>query len=323
MTILSTVFNIIPADSVGRYHVLQAILNVVRSSSSFEAIRPQLDSIESWLGSWKLDDNKKRELYIQISDVAKDAGEESIAYRFTITALRTFNADTASSADSEKLALVALKAALENPSHFDFQDLTSLDAIQALSKSNPEQFELLELFTSESLEEFNDFKSEHEGWIEKSGLNKTALDRKMRLLTLASLAAGSGQSRSLPYEKIAKALEIPVEDVELWVIDVIRAGLVEGKLSQLNKTFLIHRSTYRVFGENQWREIASRLDMWKRSLTGVLGVITQEKSAFTATKEQEQKEIEAKLNGGNQGGRGDYRSRQQQQPRPQEIEAAE
>ena len=73
----------------------------------------------------------------------------------------------------------------------------------------------------------------------------------------------------------------------MWVIDVIRAGLVEGKLSQLNQTFLIHRSTYRVFGENQWREVASRLDMWRNSLHGVLEVIQQEKQRFLQEKEDE------------------------------------
>ena len=88
----------------------------------------------------------------------------------------------------------------------------------------------------------------------------------------------------------------------MWVIDVIRAGLVEGKLSQLNQTFLIHRATYRVFGENQWREVASRLDMWRNSLTGVLGVIRQEKENFILQKEQELRDAENKATQAAQGG---------------------
>lgn len=63
----------------------------------------------------------------------------------------------------------------------------------------------------------------------------------------------------------------------MWVIDVIRAGLVEGKLSQLNQTFLIHRSTYRVFGEKQWREVGARLNIWRDSLRNVLGVLRAER----------------------------------------------
>ena len=314
-------FNIIPEDSASRYNVLLAMLSIVKSSSSFDTIRPQLDSLDGWFAAWGVSEAKKRALYQEVCEIARDAGEDDLAYQYQITALRTFTSETASSSDARKLALEALKVALEAPNHFDFQDLTALDAIQALRRSDSVYFELLELFTSESLDELNDFKDEHEGWIEKEGLDKQALDRKMRLLTLASLAASTGQSRVLPYANVAKALQIPEDEVEMWVIDVIRAGLVEGKLSQLNKTFLIHRSTYRVFGDNQWREIAARLDMWKTSLTGVLGVIRQEKASFAAAKEQEKKELEARLNGATQNQAGNagsgYRNRQ---PRTQEVE---
>jgi translation initiation factor 3 subunit M len=125
----------------------------------------------------------------------------------------------------------------------------------------------------------------------------------MRLLTLASIAASTGQTRALPYAHIAKALQIPAEDVEMWVIDVIRAGLVEGKLSQLNQTFLIHRSTYRVFGENQWREVASRLDMWRNSLMGVLQVISAEKTRFYQEKEEELRQADQKMENATRGPR--------------------
>jgi translation initiation factor 3 subunit M len=91
-------------------------------------------------------------------------------------------------------------------------------------------------------------------------------------LTLASLAA-SAPGRELPYSIITRRLHIPSEEVELWVIDVIRAGLVEGKLSQLNQTFLIHRSTYRSFGTSEWEEIGVRLESWKQSLRNILEVV--------------------------------------------------
>ena len=83
----------------------------------------------------------------------------------------------------------------------------------------------------------------------------------------------------------------------MWVIDVIRAGLVEGKLSQLNQTFLIHRSTYRVFGEKQWTEVQGRLDTWRSSLEGVLAVVRLEREKVLREKERELKEMEGRANG--------------------------
>lgn len=293
LSVLTTIFNILPADSVSRYHVFLASLRVVRSSSFFESLKQQLKNIDTWIAQWDVDEEAQRKLFLAVSDAAQDNGENELAYKYLIRALRTIESEQASTPEARDLSIRALKTALTHPAHYDFQDLTALDSVQALRKSDPLHFELLEIFTSEHLEEFNDFKDTNPDFIAKEQLDADALNRKMRLLTLASLAA-TNQARSLPYAHIAKALQIPAEEVELWVIDVIRAGLVEGKLSQLNQTFLIHRSTYRVFGENQWREVASRLDMWRNSLTGVLGVIRQEKENFILQKEQEMRDAEAK-----------------------------
>lgn len=162
--------------------------------------------------------------------------------------------------------------------------------------------------SEKELEDYNDFRDEHDGFIEEEGLDNSKIHRKMRLLTLASLAA-STSSRELEYKRIAKALQVPSEDVEMWVIDVIRAGLVEGKLSQQKQMFLVHRTTYRVFGEKQWREVATRLDSWKESLRGVLEVVRRERQAAEKQKEHEMKEIERKANGqqGMGGGRRNYK----------------
>ncbi|OJD32709.1 eukaryotic translation initiation factor 3 subunit m [Diplodia corticola] len=306
LSVLTTIFNVLQPDNDSRYHVFLAILRVVKTSSTFENLKPQLKNIDSWLAQWQSDEEEQRKLYLAIADVAEESGEDETAYQYLIKALRTIPAEEAANQEARDLSVRALKTALMHPAHFDFQDLTALDSIQALRKSDPVHFELLEIFTSELLEEFNDFQEEHDEFIEKEeGLEGAQLTRKMRLLTLASLAAqATGQTRALPYAQITKALQIPSEEVELWVIDVIRAGLVEGKLSQLNQTFLIHRATYRVFGDNQWREVASRLDMWRNSLTGVLGVIRQEKENFIVQKEQEMRDAENKATqGGQQGGR--------------------
>lgn len=163
--------------------------------------------------------------------------------------------------------------------------------------------ELLEVVSEKELEDYNDFRDEHEGFIEQEGYDNSKLHRKMRLLTLASLAA-STSSRELEYKRISKALQVPAEDVEMWVIDVIRAGLVEGKLSQQKQMFLVHKTTYRVFGEKQWREVATRLDTWKESLRGVLEVVRRERQQAEIQKEREMHEGERKAAGASGMGAG-------------------
>lgn len=130
-----------------------------------------------------------------------------------------------------------------------------------------------------------------------SGLSNANLDidqskaeRKIRLLTLATLS--NTPSRTLSYSKIASSLDIPKEDVEVWLIDVIRAGLVEGKLSQARQELLVHRSTYRTFGKEEWEELDSRLEDWKVALEGVLA-----SDQIAALREQEQPKTSAVING--------------------------
>ena len=275
----------------------------MRLSSSFEILRPQLKNIDSWIAAWETDEEDQRKLFLEIASVAGEAGEDTQSYLYLLRALRTIPIEEVSSNDAHDLAIRALKVALSHPSHFDFQDLTSSDPIQALRKSDPEWYELLEIFNAELLDDYNDFLESHEDFLSDASLDASILHRKMRLLTLASLAASTA-SRSLPYQHIGRALQIPSEDVEMWVIDVIRAGLVEGKLSQLNQTFLIHRSTYRVFGEKQWTEVQGRLDTWRASLEGVLEVVRQERIKTVGERERELRELEGRMSGAGAPGMG-------------------
>ncbi|KAK5164104.1 uncharacterized protein LTR77_010195 [Saxophila tyrrhenica] len=307
--ILGTIFNAVQPDDETRYFVLLSIVSVIRNSGNYDTLRPQLKNLDGWLQEWELEDDQKRKLYLAVSDAAAATNEADDSYLYLIKALRTLQSDP-SSAEARELSIRALKAAVQIEKHFDFEDLTALDSIQALRKSDQTWSEILELFSSESYEDFQDFKESNPSFCSDNGLNEDILDRKMRLLTLASLAAQASSTRTLPYSAIARALNIASEDVEIWVIDTIRSGLVEGKLSQQKQEFLIHRSTYRVFGENQWREVASRLETWKGSLVNVLAVIRSQKEEFVREKEVE-------LNGsGIQSGQGYRPDRRQRNAAP-------
>jgi len=208
--------------------------------------------------------------------------------------------------------LKAVRMAISHPTRFDFQDLRALPSVQALGDSHPIYSQLLDIFTEQDLEDYSDFKDEHEGWIEKEKLDNEKLQRKMRLLTFASLAA-STPNREIPYANIAKALQVPSEDVEMWTIDVVRAKLVEGRLSQKQKVFLVHRTTYRVFGEKQWRELGTRVDQFKVVVDRLTSVVRKAQADAEAQKEREQQELERKLNNTNVSGGLPERRRQQKQ----------
>jgi translation initiation factor 3 subunit M len=324
LTPLTTIFNILPNDSPSRYHVFLAILKVIRSTSNnaaFDALTPQLDTnVPKWVVAWDLDDEDARSLHVAIADVAAASGNYDMSYKYLLHGLETIPSQSASEQESRDLGKRTLVAALTNPTITDFNPLIDREAIQALRDSDAALFELLNIFASDDYSSYTDFLESNS----LSSLNlpesaAEALEIKIRLLTLASLAAGA-PNRSLPYSAISDALQIPKDDVEMWVIDTIRAGLVEGKLSQLKQEFLVQRSTYRVFGPKQWSEIQGRLMVWQRSLEGVLSLVKTEREKFEregAGADETQQGGERRFGGyRGQGGRG----RNQQNHQPREID---
>lgn len=245
--------------------------------------------------------NPKKRLAIDL--VAKLYHRSS--YEHVLKALLTFDGDEVKSEEAQQLALRALKVALSDPAHNDFFDILAVPAVQALADSHPVYYELLMIFAEKDLEDYNDFKEEHEGFIEKEHLDGAALEKKMRLLTFASLAAQTF-NREIPYESITKALQIPMEQVELWTIDVVRAGLVEGRLSQQTKVFKVHRTDYRVFGEKQWREIGDRLDSWKVTIRNIQDILTKGKVEMEEKTKREAEELERRVAQAGLGGSGGH-----------------
>ena len=323
LTTLTTIFNTLPSSSESRYHVFLAILKVIRSTKAtqaFETLTQQLKTnVPKWLEAWQLDDEDARQLHIEIADVAAASGNNDMAFEYLLNALETIPPASASDEDANKLAKRALMVALTNPSVTDFTPLTASDAIQALRKSDPSLFELLEIFSSDDYSSYVDFVSSTS--LSSLSLPDNAsevLETKIRLLTFATTAANA-PNRSVPYSEIAHALQIPSEDVEMWAIDTIRAGLVEGKLSQLKQEFLVQRATYRVFGEKQWQEIQGRLMVWRRSLESVLNTVRTEREKFAREGPggpEEQQQGQGRTNGyGDRGRGGRYNNRQ-----PREVD---
>ena len=322
LTTLTTIFNILPNDSSSRYHVFLAILKVIRSTSNnaaFDALTPQLNTnVPKWVVAWNLDDEDARSLHIAIAEVAAASGNNDMSFKYLLHGLEAIPPQSASEAESRELAKRTLIAALTNPTITDFNPLIDRDAIQALRDSDAALFDLLNIFASDDYSAYTDFLETNSlSSLELPESATETLQTKIRLLTLASLAAGAA-SRSLPYSTIADELQIPKEDVEMWMIDAIRAGLVEGKLSQLKQEFLVQRAIYRVFGPKQWSEIQGRLMVWQRSLEGVLSLVKSERVKFEregAGGDETQQGGERRFGGyRGQGGRGG-RNQQNQQPR--------
>ncbi|GAO47212.1 hypothetical protein G7K_1422-t1 [Saitoella complicata NRRL Y-17804] len=282
LTVLSTVFNVLPSDSAFRAQTFLTLLSVARSHDLYDALQPQLTHLRTWLSEWSVPAEVASKVLNAVIDAAENAEDDKTAYATYLLALQQEGANA-------ELAVRAVQHAVERPPHFNFDDLIALEPVRGLKTSKPEMYAILEVFLSG---DYAGYKA-----LPSHTFNDDLCTRKIRLLTLASLAASSisDGTRHISYETITSSLDIPAADVELWIIDCIQCHLIEGKLSQLTSSFTVHRATYRVFEREQWELLSKRLNVWRGSLEGVLSVVRGAKEGVQGV-EGRLKEAQAQVN---------------------------
>ncbi|KAF5359031.1 hypothetical protein D9758_004899 [Tetrapyrgos nigripes] len=265
--ILSNLFNAIPRTSPLRLSVYNTLLNIAISKDELEVLSLNRADVEKWLSEWEISAEEKSVFLKTIVDAYAKADQPTTSYEYTLSYIRSLppTSETARAASIDAIA-----SALRLPTVFNFDPLFKLDGVVACK--DHELFSLLQVFLNDGLAEFTAWDQAHPGVFAKYSLDKTQLEHKIRLLTLASLGF-SNVGQNLPYAKIAETIKVDVSDVERWVIDVIRAGLLSGKLSQTKQTLHIIRSTARTFEREQWEALEKRLLVWKSGLSGVLEVV--------------------------------------------------
>jgi len=269
--ILSNLFNATPTTYSLRPLVYSAILDLATAKDELEVLNLSRPGVEKWLSEWDIPDTQKAAFAKRVADAYSRCGQREKAYEYSLTHVRLIPTTLP---EAHFAALDVIAEALRLPTVFDFDPLIKLDSVAAAK--DHELFTLLHLFLNNGLAEFQAWEASHPGTIDKYELTKSELERKIRLLTLASLAF-KYIGQDLPYSRIAETLQIGVPQVENWIIDVIRAGLVWGKMSQAHQTFYVVRSSARVFENEQWEILEKRVLAWKANLASVLDVVATAK----------------------------------------------
>ncbi|KAE8255641.1 hypothetical protein A4X13_0g2973 [Tilletia indica] len=264
------------------------------------------------------------DILLKQTDDATAAGDEadpSAAARtlaFHKLYLRFLDAASTEAGDaSTSAAETTVALALRLPHVFDFPSLLESRAILGLEKSNAPLWTLLVevvLAPGGRGQRFESWKAKNGDLLNKIGVQEAVLVRKIRLLDIASLcaaqvysdtaaaaaaaAAAAVAAQQQPTEDTKSPAEVaysliassalptePAEDVETWVIDVIRAGLVSGKLSQVNEVFRVYRVSSviplvefsasqkggeGVFSRKQWEVLEVKLGAWRESISRML-----------------------------------------------------
>lgn len=90
--------------------------------------------------------------------------------------------------------------------------------------------------------------------------------QKMRLLTFMQIAE---TVKEIKFETIETELRLQPEEVEGFIVDVLRTKLVKAKVDQLNRKVFVTSTMHRTFGKPQWHILRNILTKWKDNLENV------------------------------------------------------
>ncbi|KAJ1484560.1 hypothetical protein T484DRAFT_1796769 [Baffinella frigidus] len=270
---LSTIYNVLGGNGTARYNVFVAIVTFAAAAGKEQLalLAPQFAQLDEMLAEWGTDIAKTRDLYTIIFTAMSTFDNKEGAHEYRLKFLKSFAGESNLSGSKEQAKAVVVEA-IANAKVFQFDTYLELDAVAALQKDSTDAkaYELLKLFAGENLDAFNKFYAANTAYVNGLGLKKEDCLVKMRLLTLCSLAAAK---KEIGYAEIAKALEVPEADVEPWAIKAITVKLMDAKMDQLNKNLVVSRCTDRMFSQEQWASLRSKLVGWKDRMKQLLQVI--------------------------------------------------
>ena len=232
-----------------------------------------LDKLKCWVEGWSLSQSDKRALYKLLWEVYEHVNLQ-LATKFLVELLKTYSAASVQEEEEPlKLAEHAIVLAIADGRQLVFDDLLALPAVKALQTRKI--YQLFDIFVRERLSAFEKFYKENKSFVDELGLKYDECVRKMRLLTLASLAE---ECRDIPFATLTAELNLPAEELELFVVEAIGMRLIEARVNQVMQRVVITKSVYRTLTTDHWKLLHKRLSLWKQNIHVVKSSLNNFKS---------------------------------------------
>lgn len=260
MKILGNLFNNLKPTSPSRFDAYIALLELAGRTGNIPAISGSFTQLDGWIAEWQVSLDQCLTLYETLYRITEKHNYSKESAGFLIKLLeKQDGAESTDKAKSHAIKLIAMS--LADPELFNMEKILQLKAVQNIKSEK--SFELFSVFQSGNLDQYKSWTEANPKIFEELGLNKEDMLQKIRLLSLAHLCA---KAPVVEFSAIARTLGIDTDDVEEWMIDVIRVGLVEAKVDQVNERVYVNRSKCTKFDREQWDELKSKLTAWQKNL---------------------------------------------------------
>ncbi|PIK54216.1 putative eukaryotic translation initiation factor 3 subunit M isoform X3 [Apostichopus japonicus] len=259
LKILSSLFHGVGEQNALSYIVYCCMLQVAAQAKSCELMQTELDQVRDWIKLWQLDQDKICNLLSLLYEALKESKLSEEASKVMVELLGTYTEDNASQARDE--AHRCIENALADPNVYLFDHLLTLRPVKFLEGERIH--ELLTIFVSGNLEMYQDFYNTNRDFIQSLALNQEETLRKMRILTFMGIAV---DQKEISFDQIIQTLKITEEEVENFIIEVVKSKMAKVKIDQKNRKVFVSYVTHRTFGKHQWQQLRDILTNWQKNL---------------------------------------------------------
>ncbi|XP_050434754.1 eukaryotic translation initiation factor 3 subunit M [Adelges cooleyi] len=260
-----------------RFQLYTDIIEVAKRTKQLLLVYEGVEKLNKSLLSITHTKKQKQTLLRQLHGALIENGHSELAAEVMVELLRNYTADDGKQAkDDAKRCIVS---AIADPKTFLFEPLLSLTPVVALQ--NTPLYELLNIFVSGSLTNYLDFYKGHKDLIKSLGLDHQANIHKMKLLTVMSLAEDNS---IISFETIQQQVQITVDQVEPFLLELFGTKLVRGRMDQAAKKVNISSTMYRTFSKQSWQMLRDSFYSWRSCLSvieeGMKTVVSNSQTAI-------------------------------------------
>ncbi|XP_078046159.1 eukaryotic translation initiation factor 3 subunit M [Augochlora pura] len=255
-------FQSIPDESPMRYHVYYHIVQIACNVDQVKAVYGGIQQLKHQFASLSPSNEQMQKLLRLLHEVLLKCKQGEQAAAVMVELLGTYTAENASAARED--AQRCILAALADPNTFLLDPLLALKPVKFLEGELIH--DLLLVFVKDKLPGYLHFYQHHKEFVHQLGLNHDQNMKKMRLLTFMQLAETNPE---MSFDTIQEELQINEDEVESFIIDVLKTKLVRARMDQAGRKVLISSTMHRTFGRPQWMQLRDLLAAWKSNLTAV------------------------------------------------------
>ncbi|KAH9403533.1 Eukaryotic translation initiation factor 3 subunit M [Tyrophagus putrescentiae] len=243
--VLQNLFNGLTNNAAMRFRVCNTIVKLSAVSGQMRQVVNNLGQLKKWFPVEVLGAEKIQSLLRLLHSILMEHRQPELAHKVMVELLTTYTDENASQARED--ARKCIVAAIADPHTFLMDYLLALKA-------------------GENLAAYLEFAKVNANQIETLALSHEANLQKMRLLTFMQMAE---TKKELPYADIQKELQLAAEQVELFVIEVLKTKLVKAHIDQANRRVVVSCTMHRTFGRAQWSQLRDTLNKCDRNMASV------------------------------------------------------